>query len=342
MRPLLSTLALTLLALMVDLGAASAQEPGRVYRIGWLWTGSPGFVPMPIEQWTGPGAAFRDALRDSGFVLGKNLVVYQRHAHGDVARLAVEAESLVASGVDVIVPGGTAPTAAAMQATKRIPIVFNGVSEPVAKGIVTSLAKPGGNVTGVAVQTNEPKMWDLLRDISPTTRHSAVLTYARNRVAQEQADIFTARNMERRQAYAAAVGMETTFMYVHSLGEVEPTFAELASRGGAGVVILTDPTLFEWRFSIIAMTLRYRLPTVCAQVLEWGEAGCLVTYGEEPSNRTRRVAAQVAKILKGTKPADIPVEQPTSFKLIINAKTAKALDLTVPQSLLVLADEVIE
>jgi putative ABC transport system substrate-binding protein len=127
---------------MIDIGAASAHEPGRVYRIGWLWVGQPGLVEAPIEKATGPIAIFRDAMRDRGYVVGKNLVIDMRHAHGDVARLSAEAESLVASGVDLIVPTGTAPTAAAIKATKRIPIVFGGVGNPVDKGFVASLAKP--------------------------------------------------------------------------------------------------------------------------------------------------------------------------------------------------------
>src|ERR1700716_837813 len=150
MRFLFSTFALALLGLTVNICPASAQQTDRVYRIGWLWIGTPGHVQLPMEQWTGSGAAFRDALRDRGYVVGKNLVVDLRHAKGDVTLLAAEAEALVASKVDVIVSSGTPSTIAAMQATKTIPIVFPGVGDPVGKGIVASLAKPGGNVTGMA------------------------------------------------------------------------------------------------------------------------------------------------------------------------------------------------
>lgn len=174
MRPLLSAVAWTLLALMVDAGAASAQQPGRVYKIGWLWIGRPGYVPVPIEKWTTGGAAFRDSLRDSGYVVGKNLVVDVRHASGDAARLEAEAEALVAMGVDVIVTQGTPPTVAAMKATKRLPIVFEGVGDPVEKGIVASFARPGGNVTGMAVLIAGAKQWQLLHEIAPAVRRAGV------------------------------------------------------------------------------------------------------------------------------------------------------------------------
>src|SRR5580704_6616586 len=148
MRSLLSALALSLLALMVDVGAASSQQPGRVYRIGWLRAGEQGVAPVPFEEFTGPAGIFRDTLRDSGYVVGKNLVVDVREAQGDVSRLPALAEALVATQPDVLVTPGTAPTVAAMRATKTIPIVFAGVGAPVERGIVKSLVNHGGNATG--------------------------------------------------------------------------------------------------------------------------------------------------------------------------------------------------
>jgi putative ABC transport system substrate-binding protein len=155
MRPLLSAIAWTLVALMVDIGAASAQQPGRVYRIGWLWVGEPDLVPY--ERFKGSGGAFRDALRESGYVVGKNLVVDVRDAQGDVSRLPALAEALVATQPDVLVTPGTAPTIAAMRATKTIPIVFPGVGTPIERGIVKSLTNHGGNATGQAVNLGNPK-----------------------------------------------------------------------------------------------------------------------------------------------------------------------------------------
>jgi ABC-type uncharacterized transport system substrate-binding protein len=342
MRSLLSALAWTLLAVMLDISAASAQQPGRVYRIGWLVVGEPGLVEVPIEKATGNLALLRDELRDRGYVVGKNLVVDIRNAHGDVARLSAEAEFLAASGVDLIVSGGTAPTAAAIKATKRIPIVFAGVAGPVEKGFVASLGNPGGNVTGMAVAlASIGKLFQLLRDIAPATRRGGGLVYAPNNFANID-PAFRAAFDARNRAAAANVGIEFVDLSVNTLDEIESKFAELGNGEPAGVVILTDPTLFSWRFSVSAMALRNRLPTVCAGWLGWGQAGCLATYGEDFSLLFRRVAAQVDRILKGAKPADIPVEQPTAFKLILNARTAKALDLTVPPSVLAFADEVIE
>ena len=200
MRPLLSAIAWTLLALMVDIGAASAQQSDRVYRIGWLVVGEPGSAEVPIEKATGPLALLRDAMRDRGYVVGKNLVIDRRIVH--VTRLSAEAESLVASGVDVIVPGGTAPTAAATKATKSIPIVFAGVGGPVEKGFVASLARPGGNVTGMAVALAGPKLWQLLRDVAPTTRRAGGLIYSPNNFATNN-PVFRAERDARIRADAA-------------------------------------------------------------------------------------------------------------------------------------------
>jgi putative ABC transport system substrate-binding protein len=269
-----------IVALMVDVCAASAQQPGRIYKIGWLWIGRPGLVPVPIDKWNNEGAAFRDTLRDGGFVVGKNLVVEERHANGDAARLAAEAEALVASGVDVIVTSGTPPTVAAMQATKRIPVVFWGVGDPVEKGIVSSVARPGGNLTGMAVMIAFSKQWQLLHEIAPAVRRAGFLSNAANRPAGDRAAAFETFHVERMKADAAAVGIEPLRMRVNSLNEVDTKFAELASGGAAGVVVVNDALLVspEWRPSIMEMALRHRLPTSCAQSPPWAVSGCLVTY----------------------------------------------------------------
>ena len=342
MRSLLSALAWTLLALMIDVDAASAQQSGRVYRIGWLWVGRQGLVREPIEKWTGPDGAFRDALRDSGYVVGKNLVVDVRDAQGDVSRLPALAEALVASQPDLLVSPGTAATVAAMRATKTIPIVFPGVGAPVERGIVKSLANHGGNATGIAVNVSNPKMWQLLRDAAPAPQRVGYVFYAPNSYAQNRTPEFRAGRMVKLGIESAQAGFELVDSGVDSLDELEPKVAALASSGEAALFMATDIVLFSWRVEIMAMAMRYRLPTACAQWFGWGEAGCLITYGEDEYDLARRAAAQAAKILNGTKPSDIPIEQPTKFKLIVNAKTAKALGLTVSPSLLALADEVIE
>ena len=303
-----------------------------------LSIGRPGMEPVPLEKWTGPITGFRDALRSAGL----KFVVDSRNAQGDVARLRMEAESLVASNVDVIASFGTPSTVAAMQATKVIPIVFPGVGNPVEKGIVASLSKPGGNVTGIAVNIESAKMWQLMREIAPAARHAGMLSNVLNSYAIPNAsDIRESALLERRRD-AAAVGFDFAYLGVKAVDEIDAKFAELASRGDAAVYIATDDTLFNWRTTIVQAASRYRLVTACAQDFRWGEAGCLITYGEDPYDRNRRAGEQVVKILRGVRPAGIPVELPTKFKLIVNARTAKSLGLTVPRSLLVLADDVIE
>ena len=329
-------------ALMAGTGAAEAQEAGRVYKIGWLWVGWPGAVERPIEQWAPPISAFRDALRASGYVRDKNIVVDRRNVQGDVSRLAAEAEALVASKPDVIVSPGTPPTIAAMNATKTIPIVFPGVGLPVEKGIVASLAKPGGNVTGIAVNIESMKMWQLLHEVAPTTQRAGYLSHDLNNYGNQNVPDVRTSGRARQKEPAAAAGIEMIELGVSALGEIEARFAELGSRGGTAIYIATDDTLVSWRTSIMEMAMRHRLATACVQAVEWVQAGCLLTYGEDPSDRWRHAAGQVAKILKRTRPADIPVDQPTKFFLAINTKTAKALGLTVPSSLLAMADEVIE
>lgn len=321
-------------------GVATAQQSGRIYKIGFLIVGGPTFVWPPMEEWKGPGATLRDALRDKGYVLGRNLVVELRHAHGDVAGLGKEAESLIASNIDVLVPGGTAPTIAAMQATKRIPIVFNGVGDPVAKGIVASFAKPGGNVTGMAVSTSVPKMWQMLKEVAPTTQRAGGLLYGPNAIGTSP-DYWSKADL-RYRTEAETVGIEYVDMRVSSQEEIEARFAEIAAAGNAGVLIFTDNTLFAWRTFIMEAAIRHRLPTVCGQWLGWAAVGCLVTNAEDDHARNRSVAAQIDKVLRGAKPAEIPVEQQDRFRLILNAKTAKSLGLTLPPALFARADDVIE
>jgi putative ABC transport system substrate-binding protein len=337
MRSLLSALALTLLAVVVGVGSGSAQQTDRIYKIVTFVTG------LPVEKWTGPPAAFRDALRDRGYVVGKNLVIEVRHGDGEVARLATVAETVVASKPDVILTFATAPTVAAMQATKTIPIIFSGVGGPVEKGIVASLAKPGGNATGTVGMISNAKMWQLLHEIAPATRRAGFLVYAPNTLRGISNPFeYRADMLSRNRRDAEAAGIELIDMFVDTRDELEAKLAELAAGGNAGIFIVTDPVLFSWRSSILNIASRYSLPTVCAQWLEWAAEGCLATYGEDPYEERRDRAGQVDKVPKGTKPADIPVQQPTKINLIINAKTAKTLGLTVPPAVLAVADEVIE
>ena len=186
-------------------------------------------------------------------------------------------------------------------------------------------------------------MWQLLRDIAPATRRAGYLIYGPNTLAGiKNPSEFRSESLSANRRNAETAGIEFVDMFVDTRDELEPKIAELATRGNAAIFIVTDPVLFSWRSSILEMASRYRLPTVCAQWLEWGAEGCLATYGEDPYEQRRNLAGQIDKVLKGIQPADIPVQQPTKINLIINAKTAKLLDLTVPPSLFALADEVIE
>jgi len=323
-------------------GVVSAQEPGRVYRIGFLSVGSPGYVSPPLEKWAGAGAAFRESMRTLGYVAGGNLAVDRRHANGDFGQLAMVAEALVASGVDVLVAEGTPPTIALMQATRSIPIVFVAVGYPVEMGIVADLTAPGGNVTGTAMTAARQKQWQLLREVAPTVRRAGYLSTAANRPADEQYAPYRASMLESVNAEATAAGIEPIRMGIFGFSDVEPLLVELARRGNAGIVLSGDLILLDrqWLASIAEMAVRLRLPTSCTGDREWAKWGCLVTYTGDWGMHS--AAIQIDKVLKGTKPADIPIAQSTGQRLIINSKTAKALNLAIPPALLARADEVIE
>jgi putative ABC transport system substrate-binding protein len=343
MRLLLSIFAAVILGLTVDLSPASAQEPGRVYRIGWLFLGNPNIQLPAFDKFPGSNRLFYEVLRDKGFVYGKNLTVEIRDAGGDLTRLRGEADALARAGVDIIIAGGTPATMAAMQATRTIPIVFPGVGDPVFKGIIASLARPGGNVTGMAVNIGNPRMWQMLKDVAPHVRRVAGVKNALSfsGPAEARAALY-AKADEADAAEAAMVGMNYAPMRITGLEEVEPGFAQLGATGDAGIVIFTDETLNRWQQPIMAAALRHRLPTACAQWFEWAKAGCILTYGEDWVAMRRGAALQIVQILRGTKPADIPVEQPTTFRLVVNVQTAKSLGLAIPASVLAIADEVIE
>jgi len=325
---------------MVDVGAASAQQPGRVYKIAWLHPGSAGGVPPPFEKWTGMSGAFRDFLRERGFAVETNLIVDVRTAQGDPSRLPAVAKALVAAQPDVLIAFATLATVEAMRATKTIPIVFF-AGNPVERGIVKSLVNHGGNATG---QTGNllsyEKIWQLLREAAPALRRAGFVMYLPNSFAQDRSPEFRARRMAIIGSESAQAGFELVDLGVDRLDELEPKVAALANGGEAALVISADPTLWSWRAEIMSMAMRHRLPTACAGSL--GFESCLITISADEAEMGQRAAAQVVKIFNGTKPADIPIEQPAKFKVIVNANTAKALGLTVPPSLLAIADEVIE
>ena len=337
MGHLLSTLLGAILCLTVGMGAASAQQPDRVYKIGYLSLARQGYVMPPFEKWPGSNGAFRDALRDRGYVAGKNLVVDLRHGDGDMARLDTEAAALAASDVDLIVTRGTAATQAVMKATTRIPIVFLEVGNPVGKNIVASLAKPGGNVTGIAVQIAGPKMYQLIKEAAPALRRVAHVGYG----PAYQAPTVTPNWAAEAKAVAAENSLEWSDLLLSSREEINAKFAEFARGGAAGLIIVSDITISLWSEYILATAVQNGLVTACND-LGWARSGCALSYADDNFVRLRRGAEIVDKVLKGGKPAEIPVEQPTHIKLIINAKTMNALGLPIPPTLLALAEEVIE
>jgi len=308
--------------------AAKAQQPGKVARIGVLSFGSatPG---SHIDE------AFRQQLRELGYVEGQNIVIEYRWAEGRAERLPDLAAELVRLKVDVIVAGGTPPPLAAKHATRTIPIVMAAAGDPVGSGLVASLARPGGNVTGLSTFTPElaGKRLQLLKEVVPGVSRVAVLWNAANPYA--------VLNMRETEAAAQTLGVQVQSLEVRGPDDFENALpAAIRGRAGA-LIVVDDPLTFAYRMRIADFAARNRLPAMYG-FREFAEAGGLTAFGANLADLYRRAATYVDKILKGAKPSDLPVEQPTKFELVINMKTAKALGLTIPQSLLLRADQVIE
>ncbi len=304
--------------------AAEAQQTRKIPRIGVLGGQSPEISP--------PILVLREGLRELGYVEGQNIAIEWRWAQGKDERYPDLAAELVKLKVDIIVAPTTAGAQAAQRATKTIPIVMGFVSDPVALGLVANVARPGGNITGLGVPTPEiaGKRLQLLREVAPTVARIAVLS-----------DPSQPADLRGTEAAAQALGVQLQVWKVRSGGELDRAFTAIARERAAGIIILPSTTLYANRSHIAQLAARHRLPT-SAWAREFVEAGCLMSYGAINSDVARRAAYFVDKILKGAKPADLPVEQPTKFDLVINLKTAKALGLTIPPSVLGRADQVIE
>jgi putative ABC transport system substrate-binding protein len=322
--------AVSFLIVMATVAAVCAQPAGPVRRVGFLWIGTADGGPSPSL------APFREGMRERGYVEGKNLVIDARDGRGDPTRLGAEAAALVASGVEVIVTQGGGPTAVAKQASSRVPIVFGAAADPVGRGLVASLARPGGNVTGRAIDLGNNKAYELLREAVPTLRRAGLLYHSPSLPPG-----YLPNFLADRQASLAALGFELTPLPVNSIDEVEPALAGFARAGGEALFVTGDPVLMTGRGVVLPLAVRYRLASVCTDP-RFAPAGCLLTYGDDVSDSFRQAAGMVDRILKGAKPADLPIEQPTNFTLIINLKTANALGLTIPPSVLARAAEVIE
>jgi putative ABC transport system substrate-binding protein len=309
---------------------ARAQQPGKLPRIGYLSPSS------AASGFLGRDNAFREGLSELGYVERKNIIIEYRFADGQFDRLAPLAAELVALNVDIIVAVVTQASVVAKTATTTIPIVMVAVSDPQGAGLVPSLARPEGNVTGTASQTTEMvgKSLQLLKEVVPKAARVAVLWNPHNAVFQAQMLKETTRT-------AAVLGLQLTDFGTRNPAELDRSFAVITEQGADALMVLADPFLLLHRGAIVGFAERRRLPAVYG-IKDYAAAGGLMTYAADMLEQFRRAAAYVDKILKGAKPADLPVEQPTKFELVINLKTARALALEIPLPLLGRADEVIE
>jgi len=306
-----------------------AQQAGKVYRIGYLSAGSTSANPHNLE-------AFRQGLHELGWNEGRNIIIEYRSAEGRFERLPELVAELVQLKVDVIAASPTPAALAARNATRTIPIVGMSLADPVGLGIIASLARPGGNLTGVSYSVGADifgKDLDLLRQTVPKVRRVAVLSNPAN---PSQALII--KNIE---AAAQSLGLQLVLVEARGPGEFEGAFATMARERVGALFVVTDPAYIPHRARLIELTAKNRLPSMFTQRADV-EAGGLMSYGPNFPDMYRRAATYVDKILKGAQPAELPVEQPTKFELVINLKTAKALGLTIPPLLLGRADEVIQ
>jgi ABC-type uncharacterized transport system substrate-binding protein len=311
--------------------AAEAQPAGKVVRIGYL----------SLQREDGDKswmAAFRQRLQDLGYVEGRNVAIEQRHAAARADRLPELASELVQLKLDVLVVYGlSALIDAGWKAPGALPIVFTIDPDPVGRGLVASLARPGGNVTGLSDAHADlvPKRLELLKEAAASAVRVAVLFNPASSLGPAQ--------LKTAQAAAPTLGMTVLPVEVRGRGrnDIDRAFETMRRERSTGILILGDPTVGVHRSRIAELAVKSQLPAV-STLRESAEAGLLMSYGTDFHDLWRRTATYVDKILKGAKPADLPVEQPTKFELVINLKTAKALGLTIPQSLLLRADQVID
>jgi len=310
--------------------AGEAQQAAKIPRIGYL---EPNLAGSRHLQ-----EAFSQGLRALGYVEGRNVIIEYRDAEGRPERLPALAAELVALKVEVIMAGpGTAAALAAKQATPTVPVVFTGVGDPVTDGLVKSLAWPGGNATGLSLLGPDlvGKLLELLKQAVPGVSRVALLlkpdaTPDRMKLFLKEADVA-----------AQALGVELQVVEARGPADFERAFSDISKARAGALAVLATPVFSSARQRLVNLAEKNRLPTVFA-FREYVEAGGFMSYGPDLADLFRRAATYVDKILKGAKPADLPVEQPTKFELVINLKTATALGLTIPQTLLLRADQVIE
>jgi putative ABC transport system substrate-binding protein len=304
-----------------------AQRPKKVTRIGYLATSS-----------SVGSDAFLQGLRELGYVEGTNIVVEYRGAAGKIERLADVASELVRLGVDVIVAPNTPAARAVQQVTTSVPIVVPVMGDPVGDGLVASLGHPGGNITGLTFLGPEllPKRLALLKEALPTVFRVAGLWHP-----TAYGDPTMKSMMKETEAAAQALGVHLQLVSAQGPNELDQAFSIIAAERADALIVFPSPMLFNERTRIVDLAVKHRLPSM-SMARELVELGGLMSYGASIPDLVRRAAAYVDNILKGAKPADLPVQQPTKFEFVINLRTAQALGLTIPQSILLRADEVIE
>jgi putative ABC transport system substrate-binding protein len=308
--------------------AARALQPATSpKRVGFLLVGlSPESKEVQV---------FRRELRKAGYIEGRNLVMEWRSANGDYDRVPALVADLIQSNVDVMVHDSTIGTQVAKRATSTIPIVMALVLDPIGSGLVESLTHPGGNITGLSMMAMElyPKRLQLLKEINPQLTRAAIWWNPDHP--------FHPKAVEEIKAAAPSLSIELSFASVRKPEQFAPAFSDITRANAQALYVVEDPFFFADRTTLLKLALIAGLPTI-HELARWPEAGALLSYGPDLSDLFRRAALYVDRILKGTKPADLPVEQPTKFELVINLKTAKTLGLEIPATLLALSDEVIE
>jgi putative ABC transport system substrate-binding protein len=319
---------LLITVLLITAPSTEAQQPKKIPRIGFLATVSPYTISARVE-------AFRHGLREFGYVEGKNIVIEYRYAEGNLDRLPALAAELVRLKVDVIVTAAPPPTRAAKEATATIPIVMGFDDDPVGSGFVASLAQPGGNVTGLSTLSPEisGKQLELLKEILPKLSRLAVLGTS-TRPGNEQ-------SLRETELAARAFGVNLQSLDVRIVQDIEIAFRAASNARAEAVLVLGGPVFNSQRKQVVDLAARNRLPAIYARP-EFVEDGGLMNYGVSINDLLNRAATYVVKILKGAKPADLPVEQPTKFELIINLKAAKQIGLTIPPNVLARANRVIK
>ena len=316
---------------IVTIRFAEAQQPAKIAKIGWL----------AVRPGTGEGSAGRGSevtrrmLRELGYIEGKNIAFEYRSADNKLDRLPALADELVRLKVDVLVMFTTSAALAAKNATKTIPIVFLTTGDPVTAGLVDSLARPGGNITGLTLVGTElaGKRLDLLKETIPRLSRVAVLW--------NPGDPATVQSWEKSQLAARELGLQLHSMEIRSAKDIEDAFKEATKARAAALAVTQSALVTSNQKQLVDQAIKNRLPAIYSRA-NFVESGGLMSYGPDRTEPYRRVASMIDKILKGTKPADLPVEQPTKFELMINLKTAKTLGLTIPPVVLMRAEKVIK